>query len=134
MSGIDSSSGEPATGFGISAKLNGEKAEAAWTWIKFNLDPSNKDIDVKYGLLPNYAKDVGISAMLTDPLAKSSYAFSSSITNVLPVLDDRLDAEGVTQIINAGLQELVLGSVTPKDLAAKYEAWVAANDSNRKAH
>lgn len=132
LAGTDSSSGQPATGFGMSAKLDGDKAEAAWKWIKFNLDPSNKDIDVKYGMLPIYAEDVGIGDMLTDPLAKTSYAFSSSITDVLPVLDDRLDAEGVTQVINAGLQELVLGSVTPRDLAAKYEAWVAANDSNRK--
>jgi hypothetical protein len=43
-----------------------------------------------------------------------------------------MDAQGVQQVINAGLQELVLGSTTAKDLAAKYESWVAANDSNRK--
>lgn len=133
LAGADSSSGQPATGFGMSSKLDDEKTEAAWKWIKFNLDPSNKDIAVKYGLLPIYAEDVGVADMLSDPLAKKSYAFSSSIAHVLPVLDDRLDAEGVVQVVNAGLQELVLGSVTPEELAAKYEAWVAANDSNRKA-
>lgn len=132
LANSDSSSGQPSTGFGMSAKLNDEKSEAAWKWIKFNLDPSNKDIDVKYGMLPIYAQDVGIGDMLSDPLAKKSYAFSSSIVHVLPVLDDRLDAEGVMQVVNAGLQELILGSVTPEELAAKYEAWVAANDSNRK--
>lgn len=133
LTGSDSSSGQPPAGFGMSAKLDDEKAEAAWKWIRFNLDPSNNDIHVKSGLLPIYKIDVGIADMLSDPLSKASYAFSASINDVLPVLDDRLDAEGVTQIINAGLQELVLGSVTPEDLAAKYEAWVAANDSNRKA-
>jgi raffinose/stachyose/melibiose transport system substrate-binding protein len=42
-----------------------------------------------------------------------------------------MDAEGVEQIVNAGLQEIVLGSTTPKQLAAEYETWVSANDSNR---
>jgi raffinose/stachyose/melibiose transport system substrate-binding protein len=128
-----SSSGEIATGFGISKASTDAQAEAAWKWIKFTLDANQADIYVKHGDLPVYQKGgEEIAGMITDPLLKSSYSFSTSTNTVLPVLDDKMDAQGVEQIINAGLQELVLGSTTAHDLAAKYERWVAANDSNRK--
>lgn len=133
MTDDNSSSGEIATGFGISKASTDEQAQAAWKWIEFTIDSKQADIYVKHGDLPVY-KSGGdnVAGMITDPLSKTSYAFSTAIDQVLPVLDDKMDAEGVEQIINAGLQELVLGSVTPKDLAAQYETWVAANDSNRK--
>ena len=40
--------------------------------------------------------------MITDPLLKSSCAFSTSTNTVRPVLDDKMDAQGVEQIIKAG--------------------------------
>ena len=43
-----------------------------------------------------------------------------------------MDAEGVGKIVNPGLQELILGLVTPEALAQRYEEWVAENDSNRQ--
>jgi raffinose/stachyose/melibiose transport system substrate-binding protein len=133
MTDDNSSSGEIATGFGISKASTDEQAQAAWKWIKFTIDAKQADIYVKHGDLPVYkAGGDAVAGMITDPLAKTSYAFSTKIDQVLPVLDDKMDAQGVQQIINAGLQEIVLGSTTAKDLAAKYEAWVAANDSNRK--
>jgi len=125
-----STSGEIATGFGISKTSTPQQAEAAWKWIQFSMDPANADIYLKHDILPIY-KNLDLSARIHDPLLHTSYDFSSGIHTVLPVLDDKMDAEGVEQIINAGLQEIVLGSTTPKQLAAQYETWVAAHDSNR---
>ena len=127
----NSSSGALSTGFGISASASDEAAAAAWEWIKFNADPANADIHVKHGRLPTY-KVVDISNLVEGPLNQASYRFSSAIDTVLPVIDDKMDAEGVNQIVNAGLQELILGTTTPEELAKRYEDWVAANDSNRK--
>jgi raffinose/stachyose/melibiose transport system substrate-binding protein len=133
MTNDHSSSGEIATGFGISKASPDAEADAAWKWIKFTIDSKQADIYVKHGDLPDYLTGgEGVAGMITDPLLKTSYGFSTSTREVLPVLDDKMDAQGVQQVINAGLQELVLGSTTAKDLAAKYESWVAANDSNRK--
>ena len=126
-----SSSGALSTGFGISAKASPDAVEAAWQWIKFNADPANADLQVKHGSLPTY-KSRDISDLIEGPLNKASYKFSSGIETVLPVIDDKMDAQGVNQIVNAGLQELILGNVTPEELAKRYESWVAANDSNRK--
>ncbi len=126
-----SSSGALSTGYGISAKASPEATEAAWAWVKFNADPANADLQVKNGSLPTY-KSRDISDLVKGPLNQASYKFSSGIETVLPVIDDKMDAEGVNQVVNAGLQELILGNVTPEELAKRYESWVAANDSNRK--
>ena len=127
----NSSSGALSTGYGISASASDEAAAAAWEWIKFNADPANADIHVKHGSLPTY-KAVDIANLVEGALNQASYKFSSSIDTVLPVIDDKMDAEGVNQIVNTGLQELILGTTTPEALAQRYEDWVAANDSNRK--
>ena len=127
-----STSGEIATGFGISKASTEQQAEAAWKWIKFSMDVANADNFLKHGILPIYKTGGDLSPRIHDPLLRTSYNFSAGINTVLPVLDDKMDAEGVVQIIDAGLQELVLGSITPKQLAAQYETWVAAHDSNRK--
>jgi len=125
-----SSSGALNTGYGISAGNSDEDTAAAWEWIKFVIDYSNADLATKYGSLPVY-KEGGIEQFLSNPLDLESYRFSSGIETVLPVLDDKMDAEGVNEIINNGLQELILGDTTAEEIAQKYETWVAANDSNR---
>lgn len=125
-----SSSGALNTGYGISSGASEEEAAAAWEWIKFVIDYSNADLATKYGSLPVY-KEGGIEEFLSNPLDLESYRFSSGIETVLPVLDDKMDAEGVNEIINAGLQELILGDTSAEEIAQKYEAWVAENDSNR---
>ncbi len=127
----NSSSGALQTGYGISASASEEVAEAAWKWIKFTIDPANADLQIKYGSLPTY-RNYDISPMVEGVLNKKAYGFISSIDTVLPVLDDKMDAEGVGEIINNGLQELIMGNTTPEALAQRYEEWVAANDSNRK--
>ncbi|MBT6297587.1 MAG: extracellular solute-binding protein [Rhodobacteraceae bacterium] len=125
-----SSSGALNTGYGISVGNSEEDTAAAWEWIKFVIDYSNADIATQYGSLPVYAEG-GIEPFLSNPLDLESYRFSSGIETVLPVLDDKMDAEGVNEIINKGLQELILGDTTAEEIAQKYETWVAANDSNR---
>jgi len=47
------------------------------------------------------------------------------------VIDSKLDAEGMA-VLHAGLQEMLMGTKTPAQVAKEYETWVAANDSNRK--
>ncbi len=131
MTSSASSSGALNTGYGISASASDEEAAAAWEWVKFVIDYSNADLATKYGTLPVY-KEGGIEQFLENPLDKESYRFSSGIETVLPVIDDKMDAEGVNEIINSGLQELILGNTTPEEIAATYESWVAANDSNRQ--
>ncbi len=126
-----SSSGALNTGYGISSGSSEEETAAAWEWIKFVIDYSNADLATKYGTLPVY-KEGGIEQFLENPLDKASYSFSSGIETVLPVIDDKMDAEGVNEIINLGLQELILGNTTAEEIAQKYETWVAANDSNRQ--
>lgn len=43
-----------------------------------------------------------------------------------------MDSEGVNNLLNPGIQAVMMGDKSPAQLAAEYEAWVAANDSNRK--
>ncbi len=126
-----SSSGALNTGYGISSSASEAEAAAAWEWVKFVIDYANADLATKYGILPVY-KEGGIEEFLENTLDMESYRFSSGIETVLPVIDDKMDAEGVNEIINAGLQELILGNTTPEKLAVAYENWVAANDSNRQ--
>ncbi len=46
------------------------------------------------------------------------------------VFDSIMDGEGVT-LLNTAIQAMMMGNGDPKQIAADYEAWVAANDSNR---
>ena len=48
------------------------------------------------------------------------------------VIDAVMDGEGVNGILNPGIQAVMMGARTSASLAAEYEAWVAANDSNRR--
>ncbi len=126
----NSSSGALSTGYGIAAASSDAEAEAAWEWVKFNIDPANADLMIKHGNLPTF-REANIEHLIEGDLKQATYAFASGIDTVLPVIDDKMDAEGVNEIVNAGLQELILGATTAEELAARYETWVAANDSNR---
>ncbi|MCP4400454.1 MAG: extracellular solute-binding protein, partial [bacterium] len=127
----ESSATAPPTGFGMNANLEGEKKEAAWKWIQAQVDPSYAELHVAAGSVPLYLNE-DISHLFTNDLVKRLYQHLISIQENLYVIDDKLDSEGVNSIVNPGLQEIILGSITPEELAAKYEAWVAENDSNRK--
>ena len=81
------------------------------------------------GVVPAY-KDVKAPDTL-DALVKKLIAFTAEHPMTY-VIDDKMDAEGVGNVLNPGLQELTMGAKSPEDVAKEYEAWVVANDSNRK--
>ena len=127
----ESSTTAAPTGYGMNVNLEGEKKEAAWKWIKAQVDPSYAELHVAAGSVPLYLKE-DISHLFSNDLVKRLYQHLMAIEENLYVIDDKMDSEGVNSIVNPGLQELILGTTTPEELAAKYEAWVAENDSNRK--
>jgi raffinose/stachyose/melibiose transport system substrate-binding protein len=115
------------TGYGMNANLSGAKADAAWEWIWFYSGPEGSKIRHKNGAIPAYKLE---PLPDLDPLIVKLINF----LNTHPmgyVLDAQLDAEGMG-VLNPGLQEMMMGSITPEELAEKYEDWCAANDSNRQ--
>lgn len=123
----NSHSAVPGTGFGMNAKLEGAKADAAWEWIWFWAGPEGSSRRIKNGTIPGYKVEVPADL---DPMMKKLVTYVN--TNPMGyVLDNELDAEGIN-LLQVGLQELTMGSKTPEQVAEEYENWVAANDSNRK--
>jgi raffinose/stachyose/melibiose transport system substrate-binding protein len=115
------------TGFGMNAKLEGAKADAAWKWIWFWSGPDGSKIRRKNGALPAYKLPAqeGLDPMilkLADFIANTPAGY---------VIDSKLDGEGMA-VLHAGLQEMLMGTKTPAQVAKEYEDWVAKNDSNRK--
>ncbi len=131
----NSTSGVVGTGWGMSASIpaGSAKEEAAWTLIKFLEGeyaqtyrlttgasfPSNLNVDV----------DKVIKDNNLEPLVGKRAAFYTKYSTT-PVVDGVLHSD-VYNIINAGLQEIGLGSKTPVQVAsevqAAWEAWKAEN-------
>jgi raffinose/stachyose/melibiose transport system substrate-binding protein len=122
-----STSAVAGTGFGMNAKLSAAKADQAWKWIWFYSGPVGSKIRQGFGALPAYNLPVPGDA---DPMVKALADFIAN-TPMTYVLDAVLDAEGMG-VFNPGLQEMMMGSKTPQQVADQYEAWVAANDTSRK--
>jgi len=115
------------TGYGMNAALEGEKAEAAWKWIWFYSGPVGSKIRQKNGAVTAYNLPANDDL---DILVKRLNTFIAETPSGY-VIDAVMDAEGMA-VLHAGLQEMILGSKTPEQVGEEYEAWVAANDSNRK--
>ncbi len=115
------------TGYGMNAKLTGAKADAAWQWIWFYSGPEGSKIRQANGAITAYKLPVPQNA---DILVKELTKFVSERPAGY-VLDAVMDAEGIG-VLQTGVQEMMLGRKTPKQVADEYEAWVAKNDSNRK--
>ena len=115
------------TGFGMNAALEGAKAEAAWKWIWFYSGPEGSKIRQANGALPAYKLPADDSL---DPMIKKLAAFIAE-TPAGYVIDAKMDGEGMG-VLQAGIQEMILGAKTAEDVAKEYEEWVVANDSNRK--
>jgi len=122
-----STSAVAGTGHGMNAALEGAKAEAAWKWIWFYSGPEGAKIRRENGALPAYKLPMQEDL---DPMIKKLAEFVST-TPAGYVLDSVLDAEGMG-VLQPAIQEMILGAKTPEQVAKEYEAWVAANDSNRK--
>ena len=116
----------PGSGYGMNANLEGSKAEAAWKWIWFYAGPEGSGIKANEGVVPAYVMDLPASA----PVLTKKLSHFLRDTSGGYVLDDRMDGEGMG-LLNTGLQEMMLGTLTPQELGDKYEAWVAENDSGR---
>lgn len=124
-----SSSGVAGTGFAVNANLAGTpKAEAAWKWVRFYAGRGSADIAFRHGEIPAI-QDLDVPSELDPMTVKLSNLLQDMV--VTEVLDDRMDPEGIN-LLNGKLQELIFGTIDPETVAADYEAWVAAHDSNRK--
>lgn len=113
----------------MSSKLGGAKADAAWNFISFIYGEPGCDILMRYGTVPTYKLD--LSKYKLDSLNRQYIELINS-QSMGYVIDAVMDGEGVNNILNPGIQAVMMGSKTSTRLAAEYEAWVAANDSNRR--
>jgi raffinose/stachyose/melibiose transport system substrate-binding protein len=113
----------------MNAKLSGAKAGAAWEFLNFIYGQEGCEILMKYGTVPTYKLDY--SKFDVDNL-NLQYIELTNNQSMGYVIDAVMDGEGVNNVLNPGIQAVMIGDKTPAQLAAEYEAWVAANDSNRK--
>lgn len=113
----------------MNAKLTGAKADAAWKFLSFIYGQEGSEILMEYGTVPTYKLDY--SKFNIDSLNKQYINLINSQTMGY-VIDAKMDSEGVNNLLNPGIQAVMMGAKTPAQLASEYEAWVAANDSNRK--
>lgn len=115
-------------GLGMSATLEGAKADAAWEFMYFDTGSVGSAIKMESDTINTYKLDM--SKYDLDPLTEKYVAFINE-TPMGYVIDAKMDAEGMG-VLNPAIQEMLLGNKTPQDVANEYEAWVAENDSNRK--
>jgi raffinose/stachyose/melibiose transport system substrate-binding protein len=113
----------------MNAKLEGAKADAAWNFLSFIYGQEGMDLMMKYGNVVTYKLD--LSKYDVDNVNRQ-YINLINNQSMGYVIDAKMDGEGVNNILNPGIQAVMLGDKTPQALAAEYEAWVAASDSNRK--
>jgi raffinose/stachyose/melibiose transport system substrate-binding protein len=118
----------PGNGFGMNAKLEGVKAQAAWAFIEFFSGEGGSKIGMSHGQIPAYKLD--FSKFDLAPITKAYLKFIDGRAMGY-IIDAKMDGEGMS-ILNPGMQEMTMGKKTPKQVAEEYEAWVAANDSSRK--
>ena len=115
-------------GVGMSAKLEGAKADAAWEFMYFDTGAIGSDMKMKSNTVTTYNLDM--TKYDLDPLTTKYIKFIEE-TPMGYVIDAKMDAEGMG-VLNPAIQEMLLGNKTPEEVANEYEAWVAENDSNRK--
>jgi raffinose/stachyose/melibiose transport system substrate-binding protein len=120
-------SGVAGVGFGINAKIDPAKADAAWKFVDFSAGPVGAKIKLESGNIPSY---LGKTDAVVPPMPAKLVKFAEG-RPVSFVLDDQMDAEGMG-LLNPGLQQIILGDKTPEELAKDYEGWVAQHDSSRR--
>jgi raffinose/stachyose/melibiose transport system substrate-binding protein len=114
---------------GMNSKLTGAKADAAWKFLSFISGKEGAEIYLKYVNVPTYILDY--SKYDVDALNKQYIELINS-QSMGYVIDAKMDGEGVNNILNPGIQAVMIGDKTPQQLANEYEAWVGPNDTNRK--
>ncbi len=125
---VNSSTAVPSEGFGIAKAIEGtKKADAAWKFIQFYMGEEGAKLRASNGGVPTYKLPEGSVDM---KFMQNKFAQFSEEHPMGYVFDSVMNGEGVAQL-NADIQSMMLGNGNPKDIAAKYEKWVAENDTNR---
>ncbi|HKM07232.1 MAG TPA: extracellular solute-binding protein [Sphaerochaeta sp.] len=114
-------------GFGMNAKLNEAQSEAAWKWIWFYSGPEGSAIRQKFGRLPAYNLEEPAEA---DLMIKKLIAFASKVPMGY-VMDAVLGAEPIGAF-NINLQNMMFGTMTPKQVAKDLETMVNKIDRGNK--
>ncbi len=114
------------TGFGMNAKLEGAKADAAWEWIWFFSGPEGSKIKQEQGWLPAYILPSNEDA----PLLNRKLADFLAETPGGYVLDAVLSGESMG-VLHPDLQEMMFGNISAQDVGDRYEKWIAANEETR---
>ena len=125
----ETTSGTPATGFGMNAKIpaGSAKEKAAWKLIQWLTGPEAQRVRLEMGAA--FPSRIGITSDKLEPLSQTRAAFYGKFSSTTYVVDSVLDPQVCTPI-NVGLQELGLGTTTPAQVAANaqkaLETWRAA--------
>ena len=115
------------TGYGMNANLEGAEADAAWEWIWFYSGPEGSAIRQAEGAVPAYKLPVPDGA---DPMVQKLTQFVGD-TPAGFVIDAKMSQEAMG-VLHPLLQEIIFGSVSPREAAQQFESWVAANEPARQ--
>lgn len=125
----NSSAAVPSEGFGISVDLEGTDAAAtAFSFLAFYNGEEGASIRLAAGEVPTYRLDMDDFDI---PGLQRQYAEFSASRPMGYVIDAKMDPEGMG-VLNPDIQAMMFGQLTPREVAERYEAWVAANDTNRR--
>ena len=120
------------TGWGMSAAIpaGSAKEAAAWKLIKWLESKEMQTWRVSTGATPTPSRtDLDTAAIKLEPMQQQVGAFATKYKNSTVVIDG-VFAGPVYDPLNAGLQEIGLGSKTPEQVAAAvqkaFEEWKAA--------
>ncbi len=120
------------TGWGMSASIpaGSAKEAAAWKLIKWLESQEIQTWRVETGAAATPSRtDIDLSKVKIEPMQQKIGSFASQYKNTTVVIDG-VFAGPVYDPLNAGLQEIGLGSKTPEQVAAAvqkaYEEWKAA--------
>ena len=112
----------------MNSKLSGEKEDAAWKFLSFIYGPKGMDLLLRSGTAVTYKLD--LTQYDLDPVQRQYIELINS-QQMGYIVDAKMDGEGVNSVLNTGIQAVMMGDKSPQQVADEYEAWVAANDSNR---
>ncbi|MCL1819950.1 MAG: ABC transporter substrate-binding protein [Oscillospiraceae bacterium] len=105
------------TGWGINAKLEGDKLEAAWTLVKWLVGKEVQTFRLRTGGISNPSwKGIDFNSLPLEPMQKELANLSSKYDKSTIVIDGPF-ADVVYTPINDGLQAMGIGTQTAADVA-----------------
>jgi len=108
-----------AWAYNVNSQLSGEKLAAAFKVLKGVTDADYATISVESNAFPA-SNPKSLDKTKLAPLA-SKYLDLAAKIKAVPIYDAQLPA-GLIQVMNTGLQDLLISSITPEDLAKKIQA------------